>query len=139
MPIRQVEQTFILTAIMPAAGTPVGSVMSINFQPNLQIASVPQESVPAAESWLLEDFYVSAAQTYDGLVTFYRNYLQVAWMSGNINGLVVTNTARPIPTPFTFQGNDIITATFSNIAIVPTSASAVTITMYAKFRRFTPY
>lgn len=139
MPIRQLEHTYILTVTLPVAVTAANSTTQVQFQMNPLITAVPLLSVPAAESWLLEDLYVSAAQTYDGLITFYKNMTQIAFMSGNINGLVVTNVARPIPTPFLYQGNDMITATFVNVTALPTSASAPVLTIYAKFRRFTPY
>lgn len=139
MPIRQLEQTFILTVTMPTAGLAANNVTAVQFQVNPQIAAVPMLSIPADESWLLEDLYVTAAQTYDGIITFYTNGIQIAFASGNINGLVVTNTARPIPTPFRYGPNAILTAQFTNTGVVPSSGTAYVVTIYAKFRRFTPY
>ena len=139
MVTRQVEHTFILTVTLPTAGLAANNQTAVQFQGDPTIAAVPAQSVPAAESWILEDLYVSSSQTNDGLLVFYRNGLQIAYRSGNINGLVVTNTARPIPTPFMYQGNDIITAVFINTSAVATSASSAVNTIFAKFRRFTPY
>ena len=139
MPIRQLEHTYILTVTMPTAGLAANNVTSVQWQMNPQVAAIPFLNVPAAESWLLEDLYVTAAQTYDGILQFYKNMTQIAFNSGNINGLVVTNVARPIPTPFLYQGNDIMTAFFINTGVVPSSGTAYVVTVYAKFRRFTPY
>lgn len=139
MPIRPLQQTYIMTVTMPTAGLAANNQTAVQFQQNPQIAAVPSLTVPSDESWLLEDLYVSAAQTYDGLLTFYTNGIQVAYQSGNINGLLVSNPSRPQPSPFSFKANANITAVFTNLTTVPTSAAALVLTVFAQFRRFTPY
>ena len=136
MPIRQLEQTFILTVTL-AASLAANNQTQVQFQMNPAISAVSQLNVPADKSWLLEDLYITTAQTPDGILVFYKNSTLIAFSSGNINGLVVTNVARPIPTPFNYGGNAIISATFVNLAAV--GSAGATVTVLAKFRRFTPY
>jgi hypothetical protein len=134
--IRQLEMTFILTITL-AASLSINSQTYASIQMNPALSGVNMLNVPADEAWVLEDLYVTASQSIDGMILFFINQSTIAFQSGNINGLVVTNVARPIPKPFRYGGNAIITVAFINLAAVGTAGA--TDTVYAKFTRFTPY
>ena len=93
-----------------------------------------QLQVPVNEAWVLEDIFVSSAQTPDTILEFFKNLTESVFKTAPVNGLIVTNPARPRPKPVLFEGASIITITAQNLAAI--GASPATVTVYAKFRKF---
>jgi len=133
--IREVEVTAVVTATF-AANLPANNKVVASIQLDPSYPTVQQVTVPLQESWVLEDIFVAASQTPDSIAEVVKNLVQSAFRSAPINGLVVTNPARPIPTPVVFEGGDIISIMAQNLAAIGTAAA--TITLYVKLRRFTP-
>lgn len=134
--IREVEVTAVITATF-AANLPANNKVVASIQLDPSIPAVNMLQVPVTETWALEDIFVAASQTPDTIIEFVRNLTQSALRSPPVNGLIVTNPARPIPSPVIFNGADIITIAAQNLAAIGTVAATVTI--YAKLRKFTPY
>jgi len=135
-PIREVELTAVISATF-AVNLPANNKVVATIQLDPSIPAVSQLTVPVDETWVVEDLFVAAAQTPDSILEFLKNLTQSAYRSAPINGMVVTNVARPVPTPFMFEGASMITIVAQNLAAI--GASALTITAYAKIRKFTPY
>jgi len=93
--------------------------------------------VPADEAWVIDDLFVAAAQTPDTILEFLKNLTKSMFRSAPINGLIVTNVARPKPMPVMYDGNAIITIVAQNLTAI--GAAAQTITAYARIKRFTPH
>ncbi|MEM2197258.1 MAG: hypothetical protein QW290_09285 [Sulfolobales archaeon] len=134
--IREVETTFTITATFPA-NLPANNKVYASIQVDPAIVAEARVTVPADEAWVVEDLYVMASQPVDAILEFFKNLTLSMYKSAPINGLVVTNVARPIPTPFIYEGASMMTIQATNLAAI--GASAVTITAYAKVRRFTPH
>jgi len=130
---RKVEVTVILTATL-AANLPANSKVYMSMQLDPAIAAVAQLTVPVNEAWVLEDLFVAASQTPDDILEFVKNLTEIMLRSAPINGCIVTNVARPVPTPTMWEGGDIFTVICQNLAAVGTAAA--TITAYAKISRF---
>lgn len=135
-PIREVEVTAVVTATF-AANLPANNQVVASIQLDPSIPAISQLTVPVEETWAIEDIFVAAAQTPDAILSFLKNLTQSAYRSPPINGMIVTNVARPVPAPFLYQGASILTIAAQNLAAI--GASAVTITVYVKLRKFTPY
>ena len=134
--IREVELTAVVTATFPA-NLPANNKVIANVQLDPAIAAVSMLTIPSTEAYVIEDLFVSASQTPDAIFEFRKNMTQSVFRSAPINGLIVTNVARPVPTPFLFEGASMVTIEAQNLAAI--GASAETITAYAKIRKFTPY
>jgi len=134
--IREVEVTAVVTATFPA-NLPANNKVYANIQLDPALAARAEVTVPVEEAWVIEDLFVSASQTPDSILEFKKNLTQSAYRSPPINGMIVTNVARPIPTPFLYEGASILTIEAQNLAAIGTSAE--TITAYAKIRKYTPY
>jgi len=134
--VRQVEVNavvaFTFAANLPANNKVVGT---IQLDPAYPTASTV--NVPADESWVLEDIYVSAAPATDVILEALRNLLQSVFRSPPLSACIATNPARPIPKPVMFGGNDILSFVGQNLTAI--GASPVTISCYVKLRRFTPH
>jgi len=134
--IREVELTAIISATFPA-NLPANNKVTASIQVDPSIPAVSMLTIPVAEVWVVEDVFVSASQTPDTILEFLRNLTESAYRSAPVNGLVVTNAARPIPSPIMFKGADIVTVVAQNLAAIGTAAA--TITAYLKIRKFTPH
>jgi hypothetical protein len=101
------------------------------------ITGVSMLTVPVNEAWLLEDLFVSATNAIDGIAEFKKNLTQSAYRSPNLNGMLITNVSRPIPSPIMYEGASILTVAYTNLTANGTASTSIT--FMAKFRRFTPY
>ena len=131
--VKQVELTVVVTATFPA-NLPANNKVFARISVDPAIEPVSQLTIPATEAWVLEDIFVAATQTPDTILEFMRNLVESKMRTAPINGLIVTNPARPIPKPVMWEGNDILSIVAQNLAAIGTSPA--TITAYAKFRRF---
>jgi hypothetical protein len=131
--VKEVEVTAIVTATFPA-NLPANNKVYASIQLDPALSPTTQFQIPPTEAWVLEDLFVSATQTPDAILEFKANLVESKFKSAPINGLIVTNPARPKPTPVLFRPSDIVTVEAQNLANI--GASAATITAYAKFRRF---
>jgi len=136
LPIRQVEVVATISATFAANLAANNKVTAtITLDPSYPAVSILQ--VPVDESWVIEDLFVAASQTPDAMLEFLKNLLTSEMRSAPINGLIVTNVARPIPKPVQFRGGDMLSIVAQNLAAI--GASAQTVTAYIKMRRFTPH
>jgi len=133
MKMSEVERTIVITATFPA-NLPANQRVYATMQVDPALPATGQLQVPVNEAWVLEDLFVSTSQTPDTILEFFKNLTESVFRSAPINGLIVTNPARPIPKPVVFEGASIITVTAQNLAAI--GASAATVTAYAKFRMF---
>jgi len=131
--VRQVEVTVVISATF-AANLPANNKVFATVQLDPAIAAQSQLNIPATEAWVIEDLFVAASQTPDAILEFVRNLTESKLRSAPINGMIVTNVARPVPKPVVYKGNDILTIIAQNLAAI--GASAQTVTTYAKIRRF---
>jgi len=131
--VRQVEVTVVISATF-AANLPANNKVFATVQLDPAIAAVAQLNIPATEAWVIEDLFVAAAQTPDAILEFVRNLTESKLRSAPVNGMIVTNVARPVPKPIVYKGNDILTIIAQNLAAI--GAAAQTVTAYAKIRRF---
>jgi len=134
--IREIEETWIITATFPANLSANNVVPAgITLEPGSAALNIVQ--VPAVEAWVIEDLYITGAPSVDAILEFKRNATQIAFKTSPISTLLVSNPSRPEITPFIYEGTDQLSISARNLANV--DASAATITVYAKVRRFTPY
>jgi len=131
--VRQVEVTAVVSVTFPA-NLPANNKVYATIQLDPAIAALSQLNIPATEAWVIEDIFVAASQTPDTILEFVRNLTESKLRSPPINGMLVTNVARPVPKPIVYKGNDIMTVIGQNLAAIGTAAA--TVTAYAKLRRF---
>ena len=129
----EVETTIVITATFPA-NLPANQKVYATMSVDPALPATGQLQVPVNEAWVLEDIFVSASQTPDTILEFFRNLAESVYKTAPVNGLIVTNPARPRPKPVLYKGADIITITAQNLAAI--GASPATVTAYAKIRRF---
>jgi len=133
MSVKQVELTAVISATF-AANLPANNKVYATIQLDPALPAVGQLQVPVAEAWVVDDLFVAASQTPDTMLEFFRNLVESKFKSAPINGLIVTNVARPKPAPVLFRGADIISIVAQNLAAI--GASAATITAYMRIRKF---
>jgi len=131
--VRKLEVTAVLSATF-AANLPANNKVYASISLDPALPTETSLTIPITESWVLEDLFVSASQTPDAILEFFRNLVQSMHRSAPINGMIVTNVARPKPKPVVFKPADILTIQAQNLAAI--GASPQTITTYAKFVRF---
>jgi len=131
--VKEVEVTVIITATF-AANLPANNKVNASIILDPALPTVSQLTIPMKEAWVVQDLFVSASQTPDAILEFFKNLTEGLFRSAPVNGLIVTNAARPIPAPVTYEGADIMTIVAQNLAAI--GASAQTVTAYAKIRRF---
>ena len=129
----EVEHTVIITATFPA-NLPANQKVPAQIVLDPGLGAVNVQPVPSTEAWVVEDIFVVSSQAVDAILTFYKNLSEVAFKTAPINTLLVSNPSRPRITPFLYEPNSLITIDAQNLAAIGTSA--VTITVYAKLRRF---
>lgn len=131
--VRELQTSAIVSATF-AANLPANNKVYGTITLDPAIAAVAQLQVPVTESWVVEDLFVAAAQTPDAILELKRNLVASLLKSAPINGCLVTNVARPVPTPVQLKGADILTIEAQNLAAI--GASAQTVTVYLMLRRF---
>ena len=131
--VRQIEHTVIITATFPA-NLPANNKVFASIQLDPALSPVSQLTIPPSEAWVLEDLFVTSSQSVDAILEFTKNLTEVAFRSAPVNSLLVSNPSRPRPSPVLYEPQSILTISAQNLAAI--GASAVTITVYAKFRRF---
>jgi hypothetical protein len=131
--VREIEQTVIITATFPA-NLPANNKVYASILLDPALSPVSQLTIPANEAWVLEDLFVSASQAVDAILEFTKNLTEVVFKSSPVNSLLVSNPSRPRPSPVLYEPQTILMISAQNLSAI--GASAVTITVYAKFRRF---
>ena len=131
--VREIEQTVIITARFPA-NLPANNKVYASIYLDPSLSPVSQLTIPANEAWVLEDLFVTGSQSVDAILEFMKNLTEVVFKSAPVNSLLVSNPSRPIPRPVLYEPQSILTISAQNLAAI--GASDVTITVYAKFRRF---
>lgn len=82
---------------------------------------------------VLYDFYTTASQTVDAVVTFIKNQKKQLATTDPLSSELVTNNTRPIIETQIFSPNDKLTATFLNLAATSTNSTS-TDTAFAKVK-----
>lgn len=123
--VKRIEQSAVATVSIPA-NTPANSTIPVSFTIDPRAGSESIVNIPLTESWVIDDIYVDASQTPDGIVEFYKNLRNKVLVTPRINTLLVSNPSRPKPPKLVYEAGSKLSAFFVNAAAVGTGGATVT-------------
>jgi len=133
MSVREIESTFIIQASF-AANLPANNKVAATVLLDPALGAQSVVTIPASEAWVLIDLFVSSSQSVDAILEFKKNLTQSVLKTSPVNTLLVSNPSRPVPAPILYEPQSLMTIEATNLSAI--GASPVTITVYAKFKRF---
>jgi len=131
--VKRVEVTVTVAATFPA-NLPANQKIYATITLDPALGAVSQQQVPVKEVWVVEDVYVVATQTPNGILEFVKNLTETMFKTAPVNALIVTNPSRPVIKPAMYRGADIITIIAQNITAI--GAAPETLTAYGKIVTF---
>jgi hypothetical protein len=134
VPYREVEQTLIATVTVPA-NQAVNSLLMSNITTDPMLPAQQRLSIPKGEYWVIEDLYVTASPSVDGIVRFKVND-QYMGATNPLSTYNVNNPARPRIKPLTLKEFDTLVLEYVNTQAG--GSAATTVTYYLKVRRYIP-
>ena len=129
----EMESVVIITATFQA-NLPANSLINAKIQFDPALDPQTEVRVPISEAWVIDDVFVSSSQSVDAILQFEKNYGETVARTPPINSMIVSNPSRPMIKPAVYGPGEILTIKAQNLAAI--GSSAVTITVYAKIKRF---
>lgn len=132
MPAKTFEVTAQVTVPASAAAN---STLIVSFITDPRLPAVSSLTIPATETWSLDDVYVTTSQSIDQALEIKRNDFETLAFLGSINARLISNPSRPAFKKLIFPANSKLTMIAINLAAGGTAAT--TITFYLRFTRYT--
>lgn len=119
------ERTIVIRATV-AANLAAGSIVPITLLVDPVTGAVSSYKIPAGETWVIDDLFVSATQSPDGYLKLRKNFREeVLPLSPRVNSLLVSNPSRPKITPIVLNQFEDLDGFYITAAAQGSSATTV--------------